>query len=166
MKINTTYIAKLDKKEIRATYFDEEHLSELKDQSIHSVHAFCFYQDKLLVVYCDTKGYWHPVGGGVEPGETYEEAVVREVHEESTMNLLKQQLVAFQESIHPDRPNKTITQTRSVCLVEPYGEFTGDPDGDVTEIKLIKPTDYKKYFDWGEIGERLMGQVLKIHKTL
>jgi hypothetical protein len=47
-------------------------------------------------------------------------------------------------------------------MVEPYGPFTSDPDGDVTEIRLIDPADYKKYFDWGEVGERIMERALSL----
>jgi len=166
MKINTTFTSKLDCAEIQATYYDQEDLKELTGKKIHSVHAFCFYQNKLVIVYCENKGYWHPIGGGVEAGETYEEAVIREVQEESNMKVMEQQLIAFQDSIHPDKPDDVITQTRSVCLVEPYGDFVSDPDGDVTEIKLIDPKDYKQYFDWGEVGERLMRQVLEVLRDL
>lgn len=28
------------------------------------------------------------------------------------------------------------------------------------EIELIDPRDYKKYFDWGEVVERIMGVAL------
>jgi hypothetical protein len=51
-------------------------------------------------------------------------------------------------------------------IVEPIGEFKSDPDGDVTEIKLINPSDYKEYFDWGVIGDRIMEQALEIKKTI
>jgi len=32
----------------------------------------------------------------------------------------------------------------------------------VTEIKLIDPKDYKQYFDWGEIGERIIERALEL----
>ncbi len=32
----------------------------------------------------------------------------------------------------------------------------------VTEIKLIDPKDYKQYFDWGEIGDRLIDRAMQI----
>ena len=35
-----------------------------------------------------------------------------------------------------------------------------DPDGDITELKLIDPADYKKYFDWGKIGDHIMQRAL------
>ena len=31
-----------------------------------------------------------------------------------------------------------------------------------TEIKLIDPADYKQYFDWGEVGERIMERALNL----
>ena len=50
------------------------------------------------------------------------------------------------------------------CIVEPYGDFVADPDGDITEIKLIDPWDYKKYFDWGIIGEHIMKRAMDMKK--
>ncbi len=131
----------------------------LEGKILQGVHAFCFYGGKLLVVYAKNKGYWTPVGGGIESGETYEEAVVREVKEESNMKVLHQELIGYQDIYEGD---KIIRQTRSFCIVEPYGEFVSDPDGDITEIKLIDPKDYKKYFDWGKIGDRIMERVLEL----
>jgi hypothetical protein len=49
-----------------------------------------------------------------------------------------------------------------VCIVEPDGAFVCDPDGDITKIELINPKDYKKYFDWGEIGDHIMQRSLEL----
>ncbi len=46
--------------------------------------------------------------------------------------------------------------------MEPSGDFKEDPDGEITEIKLINPKDYKQYFDWGEIGDHLIKRALEI----
>ncbi len=136
---------------------------DLEGKIFQGVHAFCFYGDKLVIVYADKKGYWTPPGGGIEPGETYEEAVVREVKEETNMKVLCQQLIGFQDIYEPDR---IVRQTRSFCTVEPYGDFISDPDGDITEIKLIDPEDYKKYFDWLKIGERIIERALELKSKL
>lgn len=134
-------------------YRDIDSLAELGDRKVSGVHAYCFYQGKMLVVFSAAKGYWTPPGGGVEAGESVEEAVAREVREETNMRVVSQQLIGFQDVFEP---TKVVTQTRSVCIVEPFGPFEKDPDGDVTEIKLINPSDCKKYFDWGAVGERLL----------
>ena len=77
------------------------------------------------------------------------------------MQVLKQQLIGF---IDVKELGNIVRQTRSVCIVEPYGDFIADadPDGDITEIKLIDPKDYKQYFDWGEIGGRIMQRALEL----
>ncbi len=135
----------------------------LEGKILQAVHGFCFYGDKLVVVYAKDKGYWTLPGGGIEPGETYEEATVREIQEESNMKVLHQELIGFQD-IYED--GKIIRQTRSFCIVEPYGDFVSDPDGDITEIKLIDPKDYKQYFDWGEVGERIIKRALELKEKL
>ncbi len=132
---------------------------DLGEKKIQGVHAYCFCGDKLVLVYSDDKGYWTPPGGGVEEGEAVRTAVQREVKEETNMNVLKQRFIGCQDIIEP---KGVVSQTRSVCIVEPYGPFVSDPDGEVTKIELIDPKDYKKYFDWGEIGDHIMQRALEL----
>jgi len=145
------------------TYRDLDSVEEIVDKKIDGVHAYCFRGDKLVLVYSEKKGYWTPPGGAVENGESVEEAVIREVKEETNMKVLKQKIIGYHEAFEPD---KIHVQTRSVCLVEPYGPFVSDPDGDVTEIKLIDPKDYKNYFDWGEVGDYVIKRALVLSKEL
>lgn len=146
-------------------YRDIESLEELDGRTVHGVHAFCFVGDKLVVVYSEAKGYWTPPGGGVEVGETIEQAIVREVLEETNMQVLKQRIIGYQDI---SEPHRVTTQVRSVCIVEPVGPFTADadPDGDVTEIKLIDPKDIKQYFDWGEVGDHVLARALELKGSL
>lgn len=144
---------------LNVVYQDVDSELDIKDKKISAVHAFCFYNDQLVIVYTGSKGIWTPPGGGVEVGEDAKDAVQREVQEESNMRVLKQRFIGCQ---HITGSTGIISQTRSVCLVEPYGEFVIDPDGDITEIKLIDPNEYKKYFNWGVIGDRLMQRALEI----
>ncbi len=148
---------------LKVEYHDINSELDYGDKKISGVHAYCFYKDQLVIVYAKNKGYWTPPGGGVEEGETAREAVSREVKEETNMRVLKQRFIGYQD-IH--NSEGIISQTRSVCLVEPYGNFVSDPDGDITEIKLIDPKDYKEYFDWGEIGDHLMARALEIKAQL
>src|SRR3989344_5320 len=141
----------------RVVYRDIDSLAELGDRNVSGVHAFCFYKREMVVVFSEAKGYWTPPGGGVEEGESIEEAVAREVKEETNMRVVSQRLIGFQDVFEPTR---VVTQTRSACIVEPLGPFEKDPDGDVTEVKLINPKDCKKYFDWGTVGERLLERAL------
>ena len=142
-----------------AYYENKDPNQDLEGKILQGVHGFCFYDGKLVIVYAENKKYWTPPGGGIEPEETYEEATIREVKEESNMKVLYQELIGFQDIYEP---NRTIRQTRSFCVVEPYGDFVTDPDGDITEIKLIDPKDFKHYFDWLKIGDRIMERALEM----
>src|ERR1035437_7275559 len=139
-------------------YREGDPLADLEDKKLQGVHAFCFYNDKMVLVHHPKSG-WMPPGGGIEPGESYENAVIREVKEETNMRVIYQKLIGFQDIKASD---KVIRQTRSFCVVEPYGNFVSDPDNEITEIQLIDPAGYKRYFDWGEIGDRIMDQALKL----
>jgi hypothetical protein len=89
--------------------------------------------------------------------------VVREVAEETNMKVLSQELIGYQDIYEPSR---TVGQTRSFCIVEPYGDFVSDPDGEIQEIILINPEDYKQYFDWGHIGDHIMKKVIELSREI
>lgn len=164
MEIKSTLVNRLGQT-LPIIYRDVDSLDELSDRKVDAVRAYCFYGDKLVIVYSDTKGYWTPPGGGVEPSETIEEAVVREVLEETNMRVIKQKLIGTLEVFELEQ---TKFQVRLVCIVEPVGPFVvdTDPEGDITEIKLIDPKDIKQYFDWGEIGGYVLTQALELKNSL
>jgi len=157
MKIDSTFKNRSGQM-LDYTYYDIDKEGELGDKKVSGVHAYCFYNDKLVIVHTPKKGYWSPPGGSVKPGESLADAVIREILEETNMRVIEQELIGYIDIFEPGKIN---TQTRSVCLVEPIGDFVSDPDGDITEIKLIDPKDIKKYFDWGVIGDRLLERALE-----
>ena len=121
----------------------------------------CFYKNKMVIVLGEgTGGGWGLVGGHIEKDETFEQTLIREVQEEINMRVLKFGSVGVQEVTPPN--GKTEFQLRYWATVEPIGKFEKDPARSVTEIKLIKPRDYKNYFDWGEIGERIIQRAIEL----
>lgn len=145
------------------TYKEGDPLQDLEGKVLDGVHIFCFYKGKLVVVYAESKEYWTPPGGAIEPGETFEEASIREVKEESNMKVLHQECIGYQD-LERVGDGIVFRQFRMFAIVEPYGDFVSDPDGDITEIKLIDAADYKDYIKWGEIGDRLMERALEMKK--
>lgn len=143
-----------------SVYSEDDPLSDLEGKMLYCVHAYCFCGDKMVLVNHPKSG-WMPPGGKIEEGESYQEAVVREVLEETNMKVLHHELIGFQDN---HEPHRIVRQTRSFCIVEPMGDFVSDPDGEIMEIKLIDPEDHKKYFDWGEIGERMMERAMEMRE--
>lgn len=127
---------------------------------LDGVHAYCFWGDKLVVV-GHGNNEWTPPGGGIEKGETYEGASIREIKEESNMKVLYQECIGYQDIETPGQA-RIQRQFRMFCIVEPFGDFESDPDGDILEIKLIDPKDYKEYIKWGEIGDHVMARALEM----
>jgi len=72
--------------------------------------------------------------------------------------------IGYQKVILPE--GNIIYQLRVACTVEPIRDFISDPDGSITEIKLVSPAEYKTYFDWGEIGERIIERAVNVKKEI
>jgi len=144
------------------TYEDADSFDHLLLKKVTQAYGVCFVGDKIVIVYSSKSNHWILPGGSIEEGETFEECLKREVKEESNMRVLSFAPIGYQEVLCE---SKIIYQLRYLCIVEPYGDFVSDPDGSITEIKLIDPTDYKQYFDWGEIGDRIMERALEMKKN-
>lgn len=160
MEIKSQIVHK--EKTYQFTYIDGVPAVETDPSMLDGVHAYCFYNDKLVIV-GHGNDEWTPPGGGIEKGETYEEASIREIKEESNMKVLHQECIGYQDIETPGE-RRIQRQFRMFAIVEPYGDFESDPDGDILEIKLIDPKDYKEYIKWGEIGDRIMERALEMNE--
>jgi len=138
-------------------YKDADSFEDLPLEKCMQVHSLCFYNGKIVIGFDGNKKHLVLIGGGREPGETLGQTLVREIKEESNMRVIKYWPVGSQYVVQEDT-----YQIRYCCLVEPYGPFVFDPDGDITRIQMINPKEFSKYFDWGDIGDRLVERSLDL----
>ena len=146
-------------------YHDADSFDGLENSKCRQVYAVCFCREKMVIGFGGQKQGWGLVGGTVEAGETFEQTLAREVREESNMKVLVCRPIGYQKVSDP-RDGSSVYQLRYVCVVEPLGSFVADPASGVTKIKLIDPAEYRKYFDWGEIGERIVERAMELKKEL
>jgi 8-oxo-dGTP pyrophosphatase MutT (NUDIX family) len=159
MKIELNWISK-SAKHARSGYYEEvDDFSALPQDKIKAICAFCYYDEKYVIV--KNGPYWEPVAGHVEEGETGEEALIREIKEEANMKVLKYFPVGYLYIKEVD-----VYQTRYLCVVEPYGPFVSDPDGDVTEIKLVLTEDLTKFVAAEDTALLMTKKCLNIVETL
>ncbi len=138
-------------------YFESDSFEHLPFEDCTQCYGIAWLDDKFIVVNNITKpGSWTPVGGSIEPGEHPDEALVREIKEESNMKVLSFKPIGYQKTTDITHNTKPFYQLRYTCEVEPYGPFESDPAGKVTEIKFVGVDEYKQYFDWGEIGDAIV----------
>ena len=146
-------------------YTDADSFDDLDINKCTQTYGVCFHGDKIVIGHNGKKKNWGLIGGTIEKGETLEQTLVREIQEESNMEVLSVLPVGVQKVIDT-RDSSFCYQLRYVCSVQPYGPFVSDPADTVTEIKLIDPEDYKQYFDWGSIGDRIMERALELKVNL
>jgi len=157
VKINETilYLGQ----EYHLEYKDTDRFSMLPYDKCKQVYGVCFYGNKIVVGFSRKMKKWSLIGGTIEPGELFTQTLRREVQEESNMKALTLEFIGVQDVYEA---GGICRQARFFCVAEPYGPFVSDPDGDIVEIKLIDPVDYKKYFDWKIVGEHLMNRVIEM----
>ncbi len=146
-------------------YEDVDSFDNLDYSFCKQTYAVCLCDGKMVIAYRGKKKKWGLIGGHIEKGETFEQTLKREIKEESNMEVLKFLPVGYQKATDT-RDNSFVYQLRYVCIVRPYGPFVSDPDGSIVEIKLIDPKDYKKYFDWGKIADRIIERALELKDKL
>ena len=145
-------------------YSDAESFDDLPYEHVRQAYGVCFCGDEMVIGCGGLKKSWGLIGGTVEAGETYEQTFKREIQEESNMEVLAFKPIGYQK-VTDTRDGSFVYQLRYAAIVRPYGPFTIDPAGGVTEIKLIDPSEYKQYFNWGAIGERLVSRALELKPT-
>jgi 8-oxo-dGTP pyrophosphatase MutT (NUDIX family) len=147
-------------------YSDTDSFNEIETTGrCKQTYAVCFCDNQMVIGYGGAKKSWGLIGGTIEKGETLEQTLRREIQEESNMEILSFKPIGYQKVIDI-RDNSFIYQLRYVAIVKPFGPFISDPADAITEIKLIDPKDYKKYFDWGDIGDRIIGRALELKNDL
>ena len=95
-------------------------------------------------------GEWHFPGGHIDQGEEPEEAVVREVKEETGLDVEVHQLVDVTSGTHSD--NDVPLQIIFHCEAE---NDDAEPKDDLTDVKWVEASDTKEELDdeYGQIFE-------------
>jgi mutator protein MutT len=106
----------------------------------------------LLVNHCKRgKSYWLFPGGGVEYGETIEEALKRELIEELSIKLNKiENLVFCHETIYPDK-KRHIFNIYFKVLIKNNLKFLIKPDKVLKNARFFGVADFKRLLFYPDI---------------
>jgi hypothetical protein len=117
----------------------------------NQAYGICLTEGGMIVLgACDIDGerYRNLLGGGIEPGETLEDCLVREVMEEGCARVVESRYIGCQRVDDPDHPTGPwrYYQSRFWARVE---LLPWDPQHEIDERLLVRPEQFLQTLSWG-----------------
>lgn len=112
-------------------------------------YGICFTEDQEIVLVSHDYRYWNLPGGGLNPTESLEEGLVREVMEEACASVIAAEFIGCQrveDPKHQDPNQRFHYQTRFWSRVELED---WDPKFEMVERKLVSPERFVRTLSWG-----------------
>jgi len=144
----------VDGRRYRVAWFDPPFVPPLEEAT--QALGICFTADGRIVLVTWTGGDWTLPGGTIEPGETLEQALAREVGEEACARVLSCRYIGCQRVEELDGDRRPYYQTRFWARVE-LDEFV--PEHEMVARRLVPPEEFSATLFWG--GERTAGLILE-----
>ncbi len=108
---------------------------------IMATAAMCIIHDdtnRILLERRSDNGLWCVPGGAIELGETLEEALAREVREETSLEISEPKLFDVKASVHMIYPNQDEVYYTDVVYIVKDFSGTLKQDEESTELKWFK----------------------------
>lgn len=110
------------------------------------VSALIYDDNENILIVKNIKGdsfYWSLPGGAVEGEETLEQAIIREVKEETGFNVVVTGLSSVREMFFEERGHHALIITFHAKIID--GEINiNDPDNDIVEVRWANSESVKE----------------------
>ncbi len=132
---------------------------------IKQAYGVCLDDEQRVLLQKHPERPWNIPGGQPEPGETYEQTVIREVYEETNVRVENPRFIGYQE-VFEDGVLKAY-QLRFIATVVAIDERQPDPDEGVMRERMFVPLSevmnyipYPQYKDMFKVVETVLKNAL------
>ncbi|HFK5529114.1 TPA: NUDIX domain-containing protein [Elizabethkingia anophelis] len=111
-------------------------------KQLHTAGLITLKDKKLLLAFSKNKQAWYLPGGKIDAGESSEEALIREIHEELNLTLKAEELNFFAHISAPAYGEDNLLMEQDCFLV--HLNKTIHPSAEIEAVKYFSLEEYKK----------------------
>jgi ADP-ribose pyrophosphatase YjhB (NUDIX family) len=158
-------IAVFKDKKYRVAWIRDDDLS--KYEPVSQVYGVVFNnKDEILVVRRNSHSMWQIPGGTPDEGESWEEALARELEEEANVTVKNIVPLGAQKVVLLDgnNDNPAAYQLRYIARLDELLPQVPDPDsGEIWERKFVPAEKINEVVTWGRVGKALFEDAVEVY---
>jgi len=128
------------------------------------VHAICLVDAEQVLITQHKDGTYRLPGGTVEPGESTEQTLRREIYEETAAKVLEYRMLTYSKVWPEDDESHVEYHLKCWAKVELLDESVKDPSGSSIDRLVVTLEELREKIKWSDNKEALLQLALEKYR--